>query len=399
MTGENRIPRGIWALGFVSMFMDISSEMIHSLAPVFLVSVLGASGSLVGFIEGTAEATAAITKIFSGWLSDRQGRRKTLAVLGYGMAALTKPLFPLAASPFDIFTARFIDRVGKGVRGAPRDALVGDIAPPGLRGACYGLRQSLDTVGAFTGPLLAMALMALSGDDYRFVFWIAVVPAFLSVAVLIAGVKEPEGHRSGRKSAAPISIREIGALPAPYWRLTAIASILALARFSEAFLILRATGAGLPASLAPLVLVVMNVVYALSAYPAGLLSDRISREALLASGFGILAGADLLLALSGGLTGILPGIALWGLHMGLTQGVFAALLADHLPADLRGTGFGLFHFAGGTATLLASVIAGMVWDALGAPAVFLAGAALTLLGTLPLLLFRPGLRAIGNGAP
>jgi len=387
-TGLTEIPRGIWALGFVSMFMDISSEMIHSLLPVFLVSVLGASATSVGFIEGAAEATAAITKIFSGAISDWYGKRKLLAVAGYGLAALTKPLFPLATTPATVFAARFVDRIGKGIRGAPRDALVGDIAPPELRGACYGLRQSLDTVGAFTGPLLAVVLMALTGGDFRLIFWVAAVPAFISVILLMLGVEEPVPREQPGKARAPIRKADLIRLPAAYWGLTLISAILALGRFSEAFLILRAVDCGLAVALAPMVLVVMNIVYALSAYPSGRLSDRISRSTLLAWGFAVLAASDLVLAFASGIGAAAFGVALWGLHMGLTQGVFAALLADHVPPPLRGTGFGVFHFTGGIGTLLASVIAGALWDGLGAPATFLAGAGLTVLGTVPLALYR-----------
>jgi MFS family permease len=373
------IPRSIWALGFVSMFMDLSSEMIHSLLPLFLVTVLGASTVAVGVVEGVAEATASITKVFSGTLSDFLGRRKMLAVIGYGLAAVTKPLFPLAPSIGWVVTARFVDRVGKGIRGAPRDALVGDIAPPALRGACYGLRQSLDTVGAFAGPLLAVALMALSHDDFRFVFWIAVVPAVVSVALLVFGVQEPAASRATGEPRPPIRIVDLRGLGGPYWWLVTIASILTLARFSEAFLVLRAQSVGLAVALVPLVLVVMNVVYALAAYPAGHLSDRMRRRTLVAAGSLVLVAGDLVLARAGGVGAVMTGVALWGLHMGLTQGVLAALVADATPARLRGTAFGIFNLVGGGAMLVASVLAGWLWSRYGAPATFYAGAVLTLI--------------------
>ena len=377
------IPRSIWALGLVSMLMDISSEMIHGLLPVFLVSVLGASTLAVGLIEGIAEATASITKIFSGTLSDYLGKRKFLAALGYGLAAVTKPLFPLAPSVGWVMTARFIDRIGKGIRGAPRDALVGDLAPPQLRGAAYGLRQSLDTVGAFAGPLLATLLMALTLNDFRLVFWIAVAPAFLSLAVMIFGVTEPETRREPGALRSPIRVADFRRLGAPYWWLVLIAAVLTLALFSEAFLVLRAQNLGLPVALAPMVLVVMNVVYAVSAYPAGRLSDQIDRRLLLAAGFVVLIAADLALALAGGVWLAMAGVALWGLHMGLTQGLFAALVADTTPSRLRGTAFGVFNLVGGGAMLVASVLAGWLWDQYSAPATFYAGAgfaALALLG-------------------
>ncbi len=376
--GLAAIPRSIWALGIVSMFMDISSEMIHGLLPVFLVTVLGASMVSVGLIEGIAEATASITKIFSGALSDYLGKRKFLATLGYGLAALTKPMFPLATSVSWVVSARFIDRIGKGIRGAPRDALVGDLAPPHLRGACYGLRQSLDTIGAFVGPLLAVLLMAVTLNDFRLVFWIAVVPAFLALALMIFGVQEPEGTRRTGDARSPIKAADVRQLGAPYWWLVLIAAVLTLARFSEAFLVLRAQSVGLPIALAPVVLVVMNVVYAASAYPAGRLSDRVDRRLVLVTGCAALVGADVALALADGVWLAIAGIALWGLHMGLTQGLLAAMVTDTTPSRIRGSAFGVFNLASGGAMLVASVLAGSLWDRYGAPATFYMGAGFTL---------------------
>jgi MFS family permease len=380
MTPATRLPGSIWALGFVSLFMDISSEMIHALLPVFLVTVLGASTVTVGLIEGIGEATASISKLFSGWLSDRLGKRKALTVLGYGLGALSKPLFALAPTPSWVLVARFSDRVGKGIRGAPRDALVGDLAPPEVRGAAYGLRQSLDTVGAFAGPLLAMALMALFADDFRLVFWIAVVPGLMAVAILVVAVREPARRRPAGEERAPIRWADLGRLGSLLWGVVAIGTVLTLARFSEAFLILRAQGAGLPLSLVPLVLVVMNVVYAASAYPVGAWSDRHDRRLMLAAGFVVLILADIVLAFASGIWTVMLGIGLWGLHMGMTQGLLAALVADTAPVDLRGTAFGVFNLASGAALLLASLIAGVLWEAVGPSATFLAGAAFTALG-------------------
>lgn len=377
-SGLRAIPRGIWALGFVSLFMDVSSEMIHALLPVFLTTVLGASVVSVGWIEGLAEATASITKIFSGTLSDFLGRRKLLAALGYGLAALTKPLFPLAHSVSWVVTARFLDRVGKGIRGAPRDALVGEISPPEMRGASYGLRQSLDTVGAFAGPMLATLLMVATGDAFRVVFWIAVVPAFVSLAVMVFGVQEPERPIAAGELHAPIRAADLRSLAGDYWWVVAAAGVFTLARFSEAFLILRAQSVGLSVALVPLVLVVMNVTYAGSAYPMGRLSDRIDRRKLLALGFGVLAASQLTLALANGLVAVGVGVLLWGLHMGMTQGLFAALVADTTPERLRGTAFGVFHLVSGLAMLLASVAAGWLWQRFGPPATFFAGAGLSL---------------------
>lgn len=377
--GLGEIPRGVWALGFVSMFMDMSSEMIHGLLPVFLVTVLGASTATVGLIEGIGEATASISKLFSGWISDRLGKRKALTVIGYGLGALSKPLFAVAPTASWVLAARFSDRIGKGIRGAPRDALVGDFVPTGLRGAAYGLRQSLDTVGAFAGPLLAIALMAVFNDNFRLVFWLALIPGLAAVAVLVLGVREPAPIRSA-EAQAPIRWTELGRLGGLYWGIVAVGAVLTLARFSEAFLILRAENAGLSAALAPLVLVVMSVVYALSAYPMGALSDRLDRRLMLAAGFVVLIFADIILAFAPGIWIVMVGVGLWGLHMGMTQGLLAALVADTAPAALRGTAFGLFNFASGIALLLASLVAGLLWELVGPSATFLAGAVFTVLG-------------------
>ena len=382
------IPAGIWALGFVSLLMDVSSEMIHALLPVYMVTVLGTSTLAVGVIEGIAEATASITKVFSGALSDWLGRRKLLAALGYGLAALVKPIFPLATSLDGLVAARFIDRIGKGIRGAPRDALVADIAPPELRGASFGLRQSLDTVGAFVGPLLAIGLMWLTMDHFRAVFWIAVVPAFLSVALLLVAVKEPERPATLRKIRLPLHRDELRRLDAPYWWVVAIAAIFTLARFSEAFLILRAQSIGLPIAPVPAVMVLMSLVYSLSAYPVGILSDRRNKVTILIVGLVLLAAADVVLAFAGGILAVGIGVVLWGLHMGFTQGLFSTLVAEAAPAELRGTAFGMFNLVCGLAMLAASVIAGALWDLAGPEATFLAGAAFALLAVLALLPVR-----------
>lgn len=381
------LPAGIWALGFVSMLMDVSSEMIHALLPVYLTVGFGASALVVGIIEGIAEATAAITKVFSGALSDRIGRRKELAALGYGLAALTKPVFPLAPSIGWLVGARFIDRVGKGIRGAPRDALVADLAPEGLRGAAFGLRQSLDTIGAFLGPLAAIALMWLFANDFRKVFWVAVIPAFLALALIVFAVREPARPAGLRRVRNPLSRAELRALGKTYRLVVLVATLLTLARFSEAFLILRAAAAGLSLMLVPLVLVGMNAAYAVSAWPVGALSDRNGRAGLLAIGLGLLIAADLVLAFAGGLAGIALGVAIWGLHMGFTQGLLAALVAEAVPAELRGTAFGMFNLVTGVALLLASILAGALWEAFGAQSTFLAGAifaASALVGLVPL---------------
>jgi MFS family permease len=365
-------------LGFVSLFMDVSSELIHSLLPVFMVSSLGASAFAVGIVEGIAESTALIVKVFSGAISDYFGRRKTLAVIGYGLGALSKPLFALAFSVNWVLAARFMDRIGKGVRGAPRDAMIADLAPPKIRGAAFGLRQSLDTVGAFLGPLLGVGLMLLFAGDFRTVFWFAVVPAVIAVLLLTFGVEEPGSDTIHRAPANPLRWRTMRELSREYWLVVLVGGVFTLARFSEAFLILRAQERGLPDTFAPLVLVVMNVVYGLAAFPVGRLADRMSHLTLLGAGLVTLIVADLVLAGAQGLTQVALGVALWGLHMGMTQGVLATMIAAAAPAHLRGTAFGVFNFACGIAMLIASALAGLLWDVLGASATFYAGAGFSL---------------------
>jgi len=368
-----RIPNGVWVLGFVSLLMDISSEMIHSLLPLFMVTTLGASAFTVGVIDGLAESTALIVKVFSGVLSDYLGRRKGLALFGYGLGALTKPLFALAPTAGMVLTARLLDRVGKGVRGAPRDALVADITPAHLRGAAFGLRQSLDTVGAFVGPLLGVGLMLLWANDFRAIFWVAVIPAALSVALLFWGLKEPAPSKTKPRT-NPINRTNLRRLGAGYWWVVGIGAVFTLARFSEAFLVLRAQQSGMALALIPLVMVAMNIVYALSAYPFGKLSDRVSHKQLLILGLLVLAAADLVLASSSHWLVVLAGVTLWGVHMGMTQGLLAAMVADTSPDDLRGTAYGFFNLLSGIAMLLASVCAGLLWDHWGASSTFYAGA-------------------------
>jgi MFS family permease len=379
------LPAGIWVLGFGSLFMDISSEMIHSLLPLFMVTTLGASMVTVGIIEGVAEATAAVVKVFSGALSDYLGKRKFIMVLGYALAAFTKPIFPLATSISWVFAARFIDRVGKGIRGAPRDALVAEIAPPRLRGAAYGLRQALDSVGALLGPLLAVGLMLLLANDIRAVMWLAVVPAFITVVLLVAYVREPARAPMADSVKAPLTLVDARHLPRRYWLVVLLGAVFTLARFSEAFLVLRAQDVGLALGYVPLVMVVMNFFYAGAAYPAGAAADHMSKRRLLLVGLGLLIAADILLAFASSPLLVLIGAALWGLHMAFTQGLLSKLVADTTPAELLGTGFGIFHLVSGGALLLASVIAGSLWSAYGAAATFQAGALFALVAAIGLL--------------
>jgi MFS family permease len=373
------------------MFMDISSEMVRALLPMYLVGVLSISVSTVGLIEGIAEATAMIVKVFSGVLSDKIGHRKLLTTLGYGLAAFTKPVFPLATGVGAIVAARFIDRIGKGIRDAPRDALIADLAPGHLRGASFGLRQSLDTVGAFVGPLLAVGLMLVTANNFKIVFWVAVIPAFVALALMVFAVKEPERTATPVDAKAWLQFSDVRQLPTAYWTVVGVAAVFTLARFSEAFLILKAQSAGIPIALVPMIMVVMNVVYAVMSYPVGVLSDRIGRSGILLSGIAMLIVADVILAFSSGVFGVLAGVVFWGLHMGLTQGLLAAIVADTAPENLRGTAFGIFYLACGVAMLLASVIAGALWDAFGPQVTFLTGAGITTIALIGLVVL------LGNG--
>jgi MFS family permease len=383
----DKIPRGVWVLGLVSLLMDVSSEMIHSLLPVFMVASLGASGFIIGLIEGIAEATALIVKVFSGALSDYFQRRKGLALLGYGLGAVTKPLFPLASGIGLVVTARFIDRIGKGIRGAPRDAMVADLTPPKLRGAAFGLRQALDSVGAFLGPLLAVCLMLLWANDVRAVFWVASIPAFLAVALLFLFLKEPKLTGTAKRE-NPISRAKLSQLPTAYWGVVGLGAVFSLARFSEAFLLLRAQDGGMPLAFIPLVLVAMNLVYALTAYPFGKLSDRMTAKGLLMAGLAVLVAADVVLARGNAWPTVIGGVMLWGVHLGLTQGLLGKLIADTAPADLRGTAFGLYNLVSGISLLFASVVAGLLWDWFGPATTFWMGAGFAMITLMILTLSK-----------
>lgn len=382
-----QIPAGIWVLGFVSLLMDVSSEMIHSLLPLFMVTTLGASTTAVGIVEGLAESLALVVKVFSGTLSDYWGKRKGLAVFGYALGALTKPLFAISSGIGLVLAARLLDRVGKGVRGAPRDALVADLAPPHLRGAAFGLRQSLDTVGAILGPLIAVGLMLLWANDFRAVFWIAVVPGVMAVGLLLIGIQEPE-RRPVSKGKNPIQWETLTRLGTRYWWVVGFGAVFTLARFSEAFLVLRAQHGGVPVAFVPLVMVAMNVIYASSAYPFGRLSDQMRHTTLLSLGLLVLIAADLVLANADDWAVVVTGVGLWGLHMGMTQGLLATMVADAVPADLRGTAYGFFNLAGGVAMLIASVLAGFLWDQLGPAFTFYAGGVLCMVALTGLILYQ-----------
>lgn len=393
-----QVPRTVWVLGLVSLFMDISSEMIHSLLPLFLVGTLGASASLVGVIEGIAEFTASLTRAFSGWLSDRLANRKVLTAIGYGLGAITKPVFALAITPYAVLAGRCVDRIGKGIRGAPRDALVADVTPPALRGIAYGLRQALDTVGAFAGPLLAIGLMVLLSNDIRAVFAWAIVPGAVALGLVVFGVQEP-ARPAPQNLAVPLRIADLRRIGAHYWGIVVVGALFTMARFSEAFLVLRGSDVGLSMAWVPLIMVVMNAVYALAAIPAGHLSDRMGRRSILLPGLLALIAADLVLAHWQCVAGVFLGATLWGLHMGLTQGLLSALIADAAPVELRGTAFGVFNLITGMVLLAASSLAGALWETVGARATFLAGAIFAGMSLLGLMLWRPQTSDHGDGRP
>lgn len=381
------IPGGVWALGMVSLFMDISSEIIHGLLPVFLVTVIGANVATVGFIEGLGEAVALIVRVFSGALSDRLHHRKPLIVTGYLLGTLSKPLFALAHGVGLVTFARVSDRIGKGLRGAPRDALIADLTPNAIRGAAYGLRQTLDSLGAFIGPLLGIVLMFSLDNAYRSVFWLALIPGFISVSMLVLFVREPAQHKAIQNKRG-LLFGEIKTLPKSFWIVLAIGVVFTLARFSEAFLLLRAEKLGLAPHWVPGILLVMSLLYALTAYPAGYLSDRLGRIRLLYVGLVFLIGADVILALASHITWVVVGAGLWGVHMGFSQGLFSALVADTASTHLRGTAFGLFGLATGLAILIASVFAGWLWDQFGPRATFLAGVTFAALTLIALVVFQ-----------
>ena len=381
-----KLPATVWALGVVSLFMDLASELVHALLPLYMTGVLGASMVAVGVVEGIAEATASVLKAFSGAISDRLRRRKPLIVIGYALAALSKPLFPLAGSMALVLGARFMDRVGKGIRGAPRDALIADVTRPAQRGAAYGLRQALDTVGAVLGPLAAIGLMLAFANDIRSVLWVAVAPAAVAVLVLVLWVREPAREQAPAAAPGKLAWRSLARLQRRYWVIVGLGAVLTLARFSEAFLLLRAQDLGLALALVPAVMVVMNLVYTAVSYPAGIAADRGGQRALLFWGLAALVASDVVLGAGAGFVAVFAGAALWGLHMGLTQGLLSKLVADAAPADLRGTAFGVFHLVSGAALLAASVLAGWLWGALGAASTFYAGAAFAAVALAGLLL-------------
>lgn len=381
------LPRNVWILGFVSLLMDLSSEIYHALLPAFVTMVLGLPATALGAIDGVAEATANFAKLASGRWSDRSLRRKPWIMAGYGLGALSKPLFPLATSAVTLLGARFVDRIGKGIRGSPRDAMVADETPAEIRGRAFGLRQSLDTVGALLAPIAAIALMALFASKIRTVFWIAVLPAACSFLLAWIALREPEAHHAPLKRSPFFhGFRELNKETR---RLLTVGFLFSLARFSESFLILKGIELGLSEALSPASLALFNLSYVILAYPAGALSDRISPREILMGGIGVLVAGDLVLAWTNGIAGLVIGVALWGMHMALTQGIFSRMIADSAPEELRATSFGAFWFVSGIASLLASLGAGLLWDREGSSATFATSAGVAAVAFVMLSLLAP----------
>ncbi|HEX8840689.1 MAG TPA: MFS transporter [Sphingomicrobium sp.] len=386
MSTPPKLPRNVWVLGFVSLLMDLSSEIYHSLLPAFVTIVLGLPATALGAIDGVAEATANFAKLASGRFSDRSLRRKPWVAGGYGLAALSKPLFPLASSAATVMAARFADRIAKGIRGAPRDAMIADETPAEIRGRAFGLRQALDTAGALLAPLAAIALMAWFASDIRAVYWVAIIPAACSFLLALLALREPEQHLAPLKRSPFFSgFKE---LDDDTRRLLKVGFLFTLARFSEAFLILKGIEIGLSETMSPLTLAIFNLAYVALAYPAGSLSDRMSPRSILLAGMAVLIAGNVVLAETDSFAGLVAGVSLWGTHMALTQGIFARMIADSAPERLRATSFGAFWFVTGIATLLASLGAGWLWDREGSSATFLtsaavAAAALAMLSLLP----------------
>lgn len=375
---RSAIPATVWMVGFVSLLMDVSSEMINTLLPLYLAGGLGASALAIGFIEGISVAIATASKFLSGVLADFSRRAKPIAVLGYGLAALSRLIFPLATSVDLIVLARAMDRVGKGIRGAPRDAIVAAVTPQGMRGASFGLRKSLDTVGGFLGPLIAIAAMLLLAGDIVTVFWLAALPAGMAVAVLIFAVREPAESRAEIKNIPAFRFADAFRLNPAIWTVICLAGVIMLARFSEAFLLLKSVEAGFSLTWVPVSIVIMHGVYGLCAYPVGKLSDTIGNTGLLLCSLVFLVVAHLTIAFSATVWEFVIGIVFWGLHMGFSQGLLGAMVADASPAGLRASAFGAFNLVTGIVLLIGNVAAGWLWQDLGSHAPFIAGALLSL---------------------
>jgi MFS family permease len=379
--------RNVYALALVSFFTDVSSEMIYPLLPVFLTSVLGASAGFIGAIEGAAESVAALLKLASGWWSDRVKRRKGFVVFGYALASVVRPLVAIAQSATQVLAIRVTDRVGKGVRNSPRDALIADSVPPTMRGRAFGVRSAADNAGALLGPLIAFALLTWFGLSLRSVFWWSAVPAGLAIVVAIVGVRDV-AKREGQSSKKSELRSGMGGR---FWAFLAIVFVFTLGNSTDAFLLLRARDLGVPIAMAPILWAVLNAVKSVSNIPGGALSDRIGRRPLLIAGWAVYALVYYLFARATHAWQAWALFAGYGIFFGLTEGAELALVADVAPHDRRGAAFGWYYLAIGIGALPASLIFGAVWDRFGAGRAFDLGAGLALAASMALLLIAaPG---------
>ncbi len=377
-----RIPRTVWVLGFVSLLMDISSEMIHALLPLFMAGTLGASAIWIGLVEGIGEGTALIAKVFSGVVADRFGHKKRLVFAGYFLGVISKPVFALAGSMPVVLAARFFDRIGKGLRGAPRDAIVADVTDESIRGAAYGLRQSLDAAGAFVGPLLATLLLLLWTEDLRSIFWIALIPGAACLALILFGVEDNVTPTVNTKRIAWKDLKSV--MTPAFVQLVILGTLFSLARFSNAFIVLRAAAIGIEHAWIPMAVVLMNITFSLSSYPFGKLADKLNPMKLLALGMVLLALANLLFAYAENYRILAAGIVLFGMHLGATQGIFSTIISEIAPSEVRATAFGIFNFFSGLALLASGLVAGSLWEYMGAQYCFGGGVVFALI-TLSLI--------------
>jgi MFS family permease len=392
-----RLGRTVLALGAVSFFTDVSSEMIYPLLPIFLTSVLGANASFIGAIEGAAESAASLLKLASGWWSDRLRRRKPLVVFGYALASIVRPLVALAQTASQVLVIRLADRIGKGIRGAPRDALIADSTDPSIRGRAFGFQRASDHAGAVVGPLIAFAILSWTSLTMRDVFWLAAIPGALAVVTVIVAVKDvPRDSQTADQSATP-NLRE--PLPRRFWMFLVAILLFTLGNSTDAFLLLRATQLGVPVALAPILWAALHVVKTIASTPGGALSDRIGRKPTLIAGWTIYALVYLGFAVADAPWHVWALLAVYGVYFGLAEGTERAMVSDFVPALRRGAAFGWFHLTIGLGALPASLLFGLLWDRFGAASAFFTGAGLALLASLALLSIRPQapINSVSNG--
>jgi MFS family permease len=372
------LSRNVWVAGWVSFFMDVSSEMVYPLVPLFLSSTLGVSKSVVGLIEGIAEATASLLKLFSGVIADRFGKNKLLMGFGYGISTASRPILALASGWGMVFLARFTDRAGKGIRTAPRDAIIAASTPPGQLGLAFGFHRALDTAGAVVGPAVALAILAVWAADFRLVFWLSVVPGVLAVALIVWFI-EADGRVRPAQAALAWSLR---GFDDRFWEFLLVIGLFSLGNSSNAFLILKAEQVGTSPAWISGIYVGYNALYALMSVPGGLLADRVGMRRMIIVGLGLFAAVYAGIALASTPQQIAALFLCYGIYMGLTEGVQRAYLATLAPKERTATAFGLYHMVVGIAILPASLFAGVLWDTVGPAAPFLFGAGMAALAAV-----------------